>query len=66
MIEKGRLANASNSFLTSDNHIVLTKSAVDDEQISFLISTVYNSYVLISGIEYELAGLCLSQKIVMQ
>ena len=45
-------ANGSKAFQASNNHIVLAKRAVDDEQVAILISTTYDSHMLITGIEH--------------
>lgn len=40
-----------------NNHAVLTKCAVNDEQVSVLVSAAYDSHMLVTGIEYQVTRL---------
>ena len=44
------------AFDTGNDHIVVAAGAVDDEQISVLISTADDADMFIAGIEYQIAG----------
>ena len=50
-------ANGSKAFQAGDHHIILAERTVDDEQVSTFISATYDPHMLITGIEYQIAGL---------
>lgn len=50
-------ANRSKALQAGDHHIILAERTVDDEQVSAFISTTYDSHMLVTGIEYQIARL---------
>ena len=50
-------ANGSKAIQAGDYHIILAERTVDDEHVSAFISAAYDSYVLVTGIEYQITRL---------
>ena len=50
-------ANGSKAIQAGDHHIILAERTVDDEHVSAFISAAYDSYVLVTGIEYQITRL---------
>lgn len=50
-------ANSGKALQAGDHHIILAERTVDDEQVSTFISATYDPHMLITGIEYQIAGL---------
>lgn len=50
-------ANGSKAIQAGDHHIILAERTVDDEHVSAFISSAYDSYVLVTGIEYQITRL---------
>ena len=50
-------ANSGKALQAGDHHIILAERTVDDEQVSTFISATYDPHMLVTGIEYQIAGL---------
>ena len=50
-------ANGSKALKAGDHHIILAERTVDDEQVSAFISATHDPHMLITRIEYQIAGL---------
>ena len=51
------MSNGGKALQAGDHHIILAERTVDDEHVSAFISAIYDSHMLIIGIEHQIAGL---------
>ena len=52
-----RAGNCYKALQAGDHHIILAERTVDDEQVPAFISAAYDSYMLVTRIEYQISGL---------